>query len=211
MKKTKIKILEASLALFNEFGIANVRLQQIADKAFISVGNLAYHYPSKEILVHRLFDHLVEEQKQLLASYRIVPLFDNLDLLFEQTFLLQHKYLFFYLDTLEVDRAYPKIGTIHRQHIQWQIEQIDQMIQFNISRGALRPLREGEESAMLARTLWRQIDFWLLQSRIMNLETEKVEGFKQSLWALIIPYFSTVGSLEYKQMLEKPYRLDLDN
>ncbi|MEO7308888.1 MAG: TetR family transcriptional regulator [Chitinophagaceae bacterium] len=38
---TKQKILNASLHLFNENGISNTRLQQIADETGISVGNLA--------------------------------------------------------------------------------------------------------------------------------------------------------------------------
>ena len=41
MAKTKQKILLAALQLFNENGIANVRLQHITDEAFHSIGNLA--------------------------------------------------------------------------------------------------------------------------------------------------------------------------
>ena len=41
---TKDKILIEARQLFYDEGITNVRLQQIADKTGISVGNLAYHY-----------------------------------------------------------------------------------------------------------------------------------------------------------------------
>ncbi|MEL7123903.1 MAG: TetR/AcrR family transcriptional regulator, partial [Bacteroidota bacterium] len=51
MKSTKQKILDAALKLFNQDGIVNVRLQHIADEAFVSVGNLAYHYSNKESIV----------------------------------------------------------------------------------------------------------------------------------------------------------------
>ena len=51
MAKTKQKIILSALQLFNENGIANVRLQHIADEAFISIGNLAYHYKNKEAIV----------------------------------------------------------------------------------------------------------------------------------------------------------------
>ena len=45
---TKIKIIETSIKLFNQQGTQNVRLQQIADEAGISVGNLAYHFHDKK-------------------------------------------------------------------------------------------------------------------------------------------------------------------
>ena len=52
---TKQKIVHASIKLFNENGVANVRLQQIADEIGISVGNLAYHF-NLEIFYYRI-DH----------------------------------------------------------------------------------------------------------------------------------------------------------
>jgi len=44
LNKTKKKIIVAALKLFNQNGLVNVRLQHIADEAFISIGNMAYHY-----------------------------------------------------------------------------------------------------------------------------------------------------------------------
>jgi len=44
MSATKQKILKQSLQLFNELGISNVSLRDIADEAGISVGNLQYHF-----------------------------------------------------------------------------------------------------------------------------------------------------------------------
>ena len=51
VKKTKGKILEKAILLFNERGIPNVKLQHIADACNISVGNLAYHFKFKEDLI----------------------------------------------------------------------------------------------------------------------------------------------------------------
>ena len=89
MSKTKEKIQLAALQLFNTEGIVNVRLQHIADEAFISVGNLAYHYPNKEAIVQALYQMIVKKQEELLAEYRIVPLFDNINYLFLHTYHLQ--------------------------------------------------------------------------------------------------------------------------
>ena len=51
MKKTKQKIIQASIELFNQKGWTNVRLQNIADRCGISVGNLAYHYANKAAII----------------------------------------------------------------------------------------------------------------------------------------------------------------
>ena len=69
--KTKEKILENSIVLFNQNGLVNVRLQQIADKTGISVGNLAYHYYSKEAILkeivtqlNTLLEPIIDDQKK---------------------------------------------------------------------------------------------------------------------------------------------------
>ncbi|MEZ4931347.1 MAG: TetR/AcrR family transcriptional regulator [Saprospiraceae bacterium] len=124
MKSTKQNILESALKLFNQNGFVNVRLQHIADEAFISVGNLAYHFPNKEAILIAVYDELTGQQKELLAEYRVVPLFDNLDRLIRRTYQLQQLYVFFYLDTLEIVRAYPSVKTAHQQHIDSQISQL---------------------------------------------------------------------------------------
>lgn len=46
MKPTKQYISDKALALFNEKGFVNVRLQHIADSAFVSVGHLVLQYPN---------------------------------------------------------------------------------------------------------------------------------------------------------------------
>ena len=52
MKPTRQYILDKALTLFNEKGFVNVRLQHIADSAFVSVEHLAYHFKNKKILYH---------------------------------------------------------------------------------------------------------------------------------------------------------------
>lgn len=59
MNNTKTKILTAALHLFNQHGLVNVRLQQIANEVGISVGNLAYHYYSKEAIVKAIDQKVV--------------------------------------------------------------------------------------------------------------------------------------------------------
>ncbi len=205
MKPTKEKILTAALKLFNQDGMVNVRLQHIADEAFVSVGNLAYHYQNKEAILLTLYKSLTKEQKELLTEYRVVPLFDNIDRLIRHTFQLQQKYVFFYLDTLEIVRAYPSIGDAHQQHVTSQINQLRLMLDFNVSRGAL--VREPMDGVFekLALQIWMTMDFWLTQQSARTNESPDEQDYRLTVWNLFIPFFTDMGNREYEQMLQEPY------
>ena len=205
MSKTKKKIITAALKLFNKDGLVNVRLQHIADEAFISIGNMAYHYHNKETILFALYKELTNKQKDLLAEYRIVPLFDNMNRLFSHTFHLQQQYVFFYLDTLEIIRAYPEIGGVHQQHINYQIAQLKNMLDFNVARGALVAEPVTGHFEKLAQQIWMTADYWLNQ-QIVRGEVEHLEKtYLAAIWTLLIPYFTTMGQQEYEQMLRQPY------
>ena len=98
-RRTRERILETALRLFNEYGEPGVTTTAIADEMNISPGNLYYHYHSKDKIVEALFIAFREEIERTLAApeSRLAHVEDVwlfLHLVFESIY----KYRFLYRD-----------------------------------------------------------------------------------------------------------------
>ncbi|AMB86986.1 TetR family transcriptional regulator [Pseudomonas agarici] len=74
--KTRDRILECALQLFNQKGEPNVSTMEIANEMGISPGNLYYHFHGKEPLVLGLFERFQQELTPLLdppADVELAP------------------------------------------------------------------------------------------------------------------------------------------
>lgn len=199
---TKRKILDNALLCFNREGLSNVRLQHIAEEANMSIGNMTYHFRTKDDIVRAVWRELLQAQLTLLSEFRVLPLFEDIERLLRSTFVLQQQYAFFYVDTLEVMRAYPDIQAEHRQHIAWQEQQMALALAFNHARGALLDiLAEEEQRQLLAARFWTLTDTWIYRCQVKGLSADHYELFARQVWDLLFPYFTQTGKNEFRQML----------
>ena len=98
-RRTRERILDVSLQLFNDFGEPNVNTTLISEEMKISPGNLYYHFKNKDDIINCIFQQFEREIDQLLAvptarSANVEDAWLFLHLLFEQIW----KYRFFYHD-----------------------------------------------------------------------------------------------------------------
>lgn len=198
MKPTKKYISEKALKLFNENGFVNVRLQHIADTAFVSVGHLAYHFKNKDAIVAQLYNDWQREQNQLLNEYKAISLFAEVDTFIITQYSLHEKYAFFYLDTLEIIRAYPEIGVKYKKQLKLQQYQYLLMLKFSSARGALVSLQESELEN-LSWLLQNVIDKYIYTCKVQDMGATS-DKLKVIVWSLLKPYFTPMGLAEYEQL-----------
>ena len=132
---TREKIIKASVELFNRRGISPVTLRDIADKVRISSGNLAYHFKNKDYIIEEIFRLMEVERQKRLSEVQQTPSFDNAD---RQTLALLNislKYRFFFLDTVDILRAHPKIGVLYRRQVEDNIRYIRAILDYSADKG----------------------------------------------------------------------------
>lgn len=199
--KNKDKILTAATQLFNEQGFVNVRLQHISDETIISLGNIAYHFKNKEAIVGAIFESWERKQREALAEYRHAPIFDNLDRIFQTAATLQQEYRFFYTDILEIRRAFPALFERISQLFHWQFLHFQEILRFNVSRGALQSL-SAQQLDFLAQLLVEQLNTWPYTQMVWGQQRPR-HPLGQQLWPLLEPYLTPAGQEELRILQEQ--------
>jgi len=199
---TKEKILQASIKLFNEFGMANVRMQQIANDVGISPGNLAYHFKNKEAIIESINEVIELEGTSILSAYRMFPNLMDFDYQLTKYFEFIQKYPFYFIDLLDIDRAYPGMKLKRQIHVNKMISQIRNRFNYNLQRDIVvkEPRKDVYDS--IATSIWELIAFWAPQNIVRGEEPEiEIKSFKELIWNQIYPYFTKQGITEYRQLI----------
>ena len=209
MKNTKQKILDAALSLFNRDGYVNVRLQHIADKAGLSIGNQGYHFKHKEEMLLAIYQGLSAEQRKLLTDTSLSPIFANFDFFISSLFELQQKFAFFYLDMLELTRANEQLKSQQQELIQWQQTQLTLLLEMHQARGVLNWEDSDVSLEETAQHVWRIMDFWLIMQKVEGKNTADFQAYRRSVWGVGKPFFTGQGVIEFDQLnaLQEPIKL----
>ncbi|MEC9356383.1 MAG: TetR/AcrR family transcriptional regulator [Pseudomonadota bacterium] len=193
--KTCDRILIKSIELFNEVGVQHVTIEQIANAMKISNGNLSYHFRRKRDLLRATLPllqaricpaltqdlttreplHGAEKLREILGALWDFRFFFNaLTYLLSKDDVLRKEYFGFQ---------------------EWAIDTLDQGLQQMVETGQLSPLREPNNTRLLAENMWCQWLNWLRMQQIHNPSVRVPE--KQALydcslhhWSLLEPYFS---------------------
>jgi len=198
MITTKNRIISSAVSLFNERGFVNVTMRDLAQELGISLGNLTYHFKRKDDLIEAIHQQLIEERNALLETVQIAPSIANIHAQLFPLMELYEKYRFFYLDILEIMRAFPDIASSHREHISNQIRYIRAIIDYSVGSGNMLAESRNGQYDSLAETVCLMLTFWLSQHTVRNLEGSFLNDAREAMWNLVFPLLTTKGKAAFE-------------
>ncbi len=203
MSKTREKILQASLKLFNQQGLAQVTIRQIAMEIGMSSGNLNYHFRKKEEIIEALY-------------FEMVAVFDErVDRLDEAVFSLPYvhsemkksmqrmvAYQFIWIDLYHLLRGFPRIQA-HFLEV-WHKRKAGSLLLYHklAQDGIMRPEKFPGEYEQLAIRMINLSDSWLNATVLYGKKVTKavLEENLKLLFGLLFPYLTESGEAVYQKI-----------
>lgn len=200
MNNTKQKILNKALELYNDHGVSNVSIRQLAQDVGISHSNLIYHYPTQEDIILGLHDLLL--QKAIELNKDLLQNESTLYSLYSTTltgFAVVYDFRFFFKELQYVCNAFPKVKEALRNVEKVRSNMYRNMIEQLITAGQFRSEELLNEYDDLIVRIKIYSDHWLASSSIYDeLPTEEIiEKYAYLLIQHFYPYFTSKGKEEY--------------
>ena len=203
--KTKDRIIEAAIALYNEKGMANITSRHIAAKIQISHGNLEYHFPNKESLILAVYGQMREEISVFYTGHHqeILDPMEHFNILLGSLEEFQSKYRFFNLDVLEISRKYQKVSRMLEDTLRIRKVQVTQVFQKFIEMNYMHPEPIKGYYDRLQHTIRILITFWKPQEEILaNFGLNRNGEMSSHIWYLLLPHFTAKGMSSYQEIVK---------
>lgn len=200
--KTKDKILQYSLQLFNEEGEQSVTPVDIANVLDISPGNLYYHFKGKDPIIRQLFLDFEEEFKMVLRApiEKPLELADNwiyFYILFEEV----ADFRFFYRNLQALLERYDDLERRFQGLMKIKIQTMASIIKGLEKSGFIR-ISETEAQQMAERFAL-QLTYWPTYQALMHKDVSLPESIHNGVFGIIsqlTPYVVD-GSPEFLTLL----------
>jgi len=158
-RRTRERILQTALALFNGAGAPNVTTADIADEMEISPGNLYYHFSNKDEIIGELFAAFERRAEEVLAlpGERFVSV-EDLWLLLHLLFEAMWDYRFIFRDLDEILSRNRLLGSrfalIMRRGSRTVIELCRGLVRAGEMQASEREIAALAENVVLVATYW---------------------------------------------------------
>lgn len=203
--KTREKILQQALVLFNKKGVNQVSALEISQVLEISYGNLTYHFKNKEALVLALYQRL---QKELNVSINnlVAQIFEEnyrLNLVHE-TFEITWKYRFVYLDLSSLMLQFDTIRKAEKTYAQNREKIMTKAKEYLIREGFLKPAIQVDYKLTI-RSLSLLLHSWIRDASLFyaDKDMDKIDTYVAMFYNVALPNFTEKGIQKYQQLLEK--------
>ncbi len=158
--KTRDRILQASLQLFNACGEPRITTNHIADELDISPGNLYYHFRNKDDIIWLLFQQFERRMDAALqVPERRAPNMEDMWLYLHLVFENIWEYRFLYRDLDNILSRNKKLRTHFRRIIERKVNTAAAICQGLVEAGVMQAT--PDDIAALARNIAVVATYWL--------------------------------------------------
>lgn len=202
-RKTRERILDASLELFNADGESNVTTLQIADEIDISPGNLYYHFRSKSEIVTELYDRYEQEIQELLAVPEVEISVDDQWLFLHLVFETIARYRFLYQDLVNVLSRYPPLQPRFQRVVQQKYQASRRICASFREQGILEATDREVEA--LCHQIVLTLNYWLSFEMLSHLNEKDAVDLGRGVYqvmVLVAPYLRSEERAALEAMSE---------
>jgi AcrR family transcriptional regulator len=194
-RRTRERILELSLKLFNEIGEPNVTTTTIAEEMQISPGNLYYHFRNKDDIINSIFAQFegeIERRMQFLEQKR--PTIDEVWLYLQQMSDFLWTYRFFYRDLNDLLARNRTLELHFKQIIGHKVRFARDLCEHLVKDGEMAA--SAAEISVISTNMGLIATYWLSYQFVMNPRKyndqeaigHELHQASQQILSIIAPY-----------------------
>jgi len=190
-RRTRERILETALTLFNHFGEPHITTADIAGEMEISPGNLYYHFRNKDQIIAELFAAFERRLDGLFAlpegrAASVEDLWLLLHLLFEAMW--DHRFLFRDLDEIlsRNRKLASRFALIMRRGVRTVLELCRGLVEAGTMQASEREIAALAENVGLVATYW--ISYQKINAPERAAEAVSLDRAAYQVLALIAPF-----------------------
>lgn len=205
MNKTKAKILAIALTEFNNLGVSEVSIRQLASKTQLSHSNLMYHFPTKSEILLGLNELLLEQAFRINQS--LDPKQLDIPQLYQATkngFKVVFEFRFLFNDLLYICNSFPemrkKLIEVEKVRAEMYRQLINQMIQNKL----IRKEEFKDEYEDLIKRIRIFSDHWLVSASIYNHSpsAKSIDLYARIFMGHFYPYLTKKGKKDFNCISE---------
>jgi AcrR family transcriptional regulator len=199
--KTKDRIIQASIELFNSQGERNVTTNHIASHLNISPGNLYYHFRNKEEIIRNIFakyaDHMQVSFEPVKPSQDAVKILTNyLDAVFSALYHFNFLY-----DNLPVIMA--RDPELRSQYLQIHNKMMEKIHHLIVSLQVANVINmDRDDIDDFANIIKQQVTFWISYVKTSEEEAEVTDQMIYNGLLKVLLLFKPYVMPEYKNAVD---------
>ena len=211
MSRTRIKIVESSILLFNKKGLANVRLQDIAEYNNISPGNLTYHFKTKKDLMDYIIYYMIRKLVEIEATQRESLKQMSLYNILRNNLVFLFNYRFFFRDILEIINLVPNAKSVFKDVNKLNEKFSIEYINISIKNGYMKKEAYDGQYKIFAKNNWAIVSSSLTTWEVLDDSKNKYRKIFDEIMGHFYPYLTKKGVERYnKKKKEISKKIDKD-